>query len=341
MSKRKAINEAAHWAVRMRSGDVGAEENSRFESWLGENSENSHEYDKLSFLDEAAFAFADLPEARAMLASDLEDYAPPNEKRWWQRIPTSLISSKWAAAAVAAGVVLMVTIVNIPQPVPPSMATIELSVQTETGGYSKHNLPDGSTIDLNTRTQLQVLMDGDRRQVIMDRGEAFFSVAHDAERPFVVNTSDGTITVLGTRFNVRQEAERMIVSVIEGRVEVVPTAPRAPATTLVRGEQLFLDRGTDSSVERRTDFERITAWRQQKLMFDGASLIDAVQEINRYIDGGIEIADPGLEGVRISGVFRAGDSEGFISALDNLVGVNAVTGSDEVIRLYAAGEQKQ
>jgi transmembrane sensor len=173
----------------------------------------------------------------------------------------------------------------------------------------------------------------------MDRGEAFFSVAHDPERPFVVTTSDGTITVLGTRFNVRQEAERMIVSVIEGRVEVVPTAPRAPATTLVRGEQLFLERGTDSSVERGTDVERITAWWQQKLMFDGVSLIDAVQEINRYVDERIEIADPGLEGVRISGVFRTGDSEGFISALDNLVGVNAVTGSDEVIRLYAAGEQ--
>lgn len=163
MSKRKAINEAARWAVRMRSGDVGAEEHRRFESWLGDSSENSHESDMLSFLDEAAFAFADLPEARAMLASDLEDYAAPNEKRCWQRIPSSLASPKWAAAAVAAGVVLMVTILNIPQPAPPSMATVDLSVQTEIGGYGKYDLPDGSTIDLNTRTQLQVLMDSDQQ----------------------------------------------------------------------------------------------------------------------------------------------------------------------------------
>jgi len=212
----------------------------------------------------------------------------------------------------------------------------EQTYQTATGERQQLDLPDGSSIDLNTRTKVQVLIDADHRQVIFEQGEAFFAVAHDPEIPFVVKTDVGTITVVGTEFNVRQVAERVIVSVLSGRVKVLRDGGRElAASMLTRGQQLVLQRDSGPEPVRQTNFQRVTAWRQQQLIFDSTLLGDAVLDINQYIDGPIEIADPALEGIRISGIFRTGDSDDFITALDNLVGIRTVTTDTGVTRLYA------
>jgi len=327
MSKRKTINQAARWAVRMQSDDTGTEEHKQFDTWLQESPENNAEYDKLSFLDQAGFDLADLPEARELLAQDLKNYQAPGKRRWWPGISTT----GWVTTAVTVAVLVLVTTLNLPQPEP----VFDQTYQTATGEQHKFDLPDGSSIDLNTRTQVQVLIDANRRQVILDQGEVFFAVAHDPEIPFEVKTDAGTITVIGTEFNVRQIAEQIIVSVFSGRVKVLRDDGRA-TLVLARGQQLVLQQDSGPEPVRQANFQRVTAWRQQQLIFDNTLLGNAVLDINQYIDGPIEIADPALQGIRISGVFRTGDSSDFIIALDNLVGIRTETTDDGVTRLYAS-----
>jgi transmembrane sensor len=191
-------------------------------------------------------------------------------------------------------------------------------VATGVGEQHSTVLPDHSIVELNTQSEIRVAFNSAERRVELLRGEAFFDVSKDPARPFVVYTDVATAKAVGTRFSVYRALTGTIVTVAEGRVLV---RHHTEAVEVVPGTQA--EARPDRPVQMHTaNIERTLAWRERRLVFDGAPLEEVVKEFNRYNSPPLVIADPRLKGQRISGVFGANDSE---SLLDFLVKMDHVT----------------
>src|SRR5262249_53719521 len=150
------------------------------------------------------------------------------------------------------------------------------------------------------------------------RGQAYFEVAKDHDRPFVVEAQNRRFVAVGTAFDVRLDGAQVKVTMVEGTVRVESVAdthagsadiqrpaspPMAHTTNLITaGQQLVADSTLNDQVSR-TDPERSTSWRRGQIIFDDTRLADAVAEINRYSEAKIELADPALADLRLSGAF--------------------------------------
>jgi transmembrane sensor len=193
-----------------------------------------------------------------------------------------------------------------------------LDVATGVGEQHSTVLPDHSIVELNTQSEIRVAFNSAERRVELLRGEAFFDVSKDPARPFVVYTDVATAKAVGTRFSVYRALTGTIVTVAEGRVLV---RHHTEAVEVVPGTQA--EARPDRPVQMHTaNIARTLAWRERRLVFDGAPLEEVVKEFNRYNSPPLVIADPRLNGQRISGVFGANDSE---SLLDFLVKMDHVT----------------
>lgn len=100
------------------------------------------------------------------------------------------------------------------------------SLQTAFNERRQVELPDGSHLELNGSTQVQVKFSAGQRHVRLNAGEVMFSVAHDSNRPFVVDTAQGSVIVTGTRFDVRLDPASTRVAVEQGSVRVQGRATR-------------------------------------------------------------------------------------------------------------------
>jgi transmembrane sensor len=224
------------------------------------------------------------------------------------------------------------------------------SFETGVGGREKMELADGSTVDLNTNTALDVRISGSRRDIMLSRGEALFHVAHDSTRPFYVTAGGTVVRAVGTEFSVRiRDSEHVDVLVAEGRVAVGAPGTEAnfenpallaAAPTVSAGEAASVHR---NSVAKRSiaanDITRMLAWTGGYLAFQGESLDDAVQEFNRYNQRQITIADPAIVNIKFGGSFRTTDPDSFIAALQHSFGLQAQVGDNNGdIRLSAGGK---
>lgn len=185
-------------------------------------------------------------------------------------------------------------------------------------------LADGSRVELNTATIVRTGVTPARRDVWLDRGEAYFEVAHDSGRPFVVHAGPRTITVLGTKFSVRRDGDRVSVSVVEGRVRIEPAgAGGGERSATIAGGDVAIAQGpstlvTANSAER---VESGLAWRQGVLTFDQATLAEAAAEFNRYNRRQIVIGDPETAAIRIGGTFDADNIDAFVRLLRDAYGL--------------------
>jgi transmembrane sensor len=200
---------------------------------------------------------------------------------------------------------------------------------TEIGGHEAVPLADGTRVELNTATQLRAAVSSKTRDVWLDRGEAYFEVAHDAGRPFVVHVGQRQVTVLGTKFSVRREGDRIEVDVVDGRVRV-NTGDRAAPPVLTRGDRLIAE---GRSVLVTKDEGRVTGalvWRQGLLSFDQSTLGAAAAEFNRYNRKQLVVDDPTAAAMRIGGSFEAENVEAFARLLQEAYGLKVEDDGDTV-----------
>jgi transmembrane sensor len=187
-------------------------------------------------------------------------------------------------------------------------------------------LNDGTRILLNTDTRLILEESDSRRHVRLERGEALFEVTKDPMRPFVVTTGGKDVVALGTSFIVRHESNRLAVTLMEGRVAVSPVPALQTGaevrTTGATNDQVFLEPGQRLTVQGRElpvldhpPLEIVAAWRRGEVVLENTRLQDAVEEMNRYSEFKLVIEDPSVADIRISGLFRTGDSVRFAHAV--------------------------
>jgi transmembrane sensor len=193
---------------------------------------------------------------------------------------------------------------------------------TAIGERSTIALEDGSTLVLNTATRLRVDFTRSARNVTLLSGQALFEVASDARRPFTVQAGDRRITALGTAFDVRVEAGVVRVTLLEGRVAVEEPGRPANREELTPGQQL-LAASRGAATVRHADVERVTSWRDGRLVFENEPLAGVVAEVNRYSNRKVVLSDPALGELRISGTFRIGSPVNFISALRDYFPIEA------------------
>lgn len=233
-----------------------------------------------------------------------------------------------ASLALAVGLgALLIPDRREPQPV------AAVAAQTDVGGRRLLGLEDGSRVELNTASRLRTVLADRRREVWLDRGEAYFEVAHDPARPFTVHAGTSRVTVLGTKFAVRRDAGRVTVSVAEGRVRVEDTAPGAASrATIITAGDVAIMRDAVMLVAPRSE-ERVEdglAWRDGMLRFDQDTLGDVAAEFNRYNRRRIVVADPAVAAIRVGGSFQARNIDGFLRLLQDAYGLRVQHTGDEV-----------
>jgi len=207
--------------------------------------------------------------------------------------------------------------------------------ETAIGGHRTVDLADGSTIELNTDTRVRTLVTDTERKVVLEQGEAYFQVKHDAFRPFVVLAGNRRITDLGTKFSVRRDGDRVEVTVSEGRVRVDNIdRPNAAPPVLARKDVQVLASANSTLVTERTPTQIGDAlgWRKGILIFHQEPLSEAVAEFNRYNAKKLVVVGASLSQTRIGGSFEVSNVEAFARLLRDGFGFK-IEETDSEIRI--------
>ncbi|MBI5689600.1 MAG: FecR domain-containing protein [Verrucomicrobia bacterium] len=257
-------------------------------------------------------------------------FAPPRRRRQW--LTVSL------AAAAAVGALLL----YLPRPArPPANAT--------PGSYLRVNererLADGSVAELREGSRLDVHFSATERRVRLTGGEAQFTVAKDAVRPFIVEAGGVAVRALGTVFNVRLDAASVDVLVTEGRVQVAAPPPppgsapvAAPLVVAASQRTVVPIAPTPAAPEvvpvTPEQVREVLAWQAPRLQFFETPLADAVAEFNRHNRHRLILGDPELGRIPIGGTFRIDNVEGFARLLELTLGIRSEARSpDETVLL--------
>jgi len=230
-----------------------------------------------------------------------------------------------ALAAAAAGVAVFVTS-------PTRISTVK-------GEIRRVPLADGSVAAVNTDSRVEIDFAKALRRVRLARGEAWFQVAKNAQRPFVVEAGSIRVRAVGTAFSVRRRAGGAEVCVTEGVVEAWTDGQAGPPVRIAAGGQAYVgdDAAIITPVAAPSAVDRALAWRTGRIDLAGETLAAAAADFNRYNTQQIVVDDPDLAREQLYGVFRTDDPEGFVRAVEASLGARVVRRSDREIVLAATG----
>ena len=310
-------DDAARWFVRLQEPAVDVEAYRQFETWLNEHPQHRDEFEWLQGLWKAT----DLVPAARLQA--LCEEAPARR----QRRPMLRYAVAASVLAVAAGLGLFSGL-NHPTPY-----TAEFS--TALGERRHVALPDGSVVDLDSRSRIQVRFEKDRRAIELTEGEAMFSVEHDTSRPFVVEAGSGKVTVTGTRFDVRRGSADTRVVVEQGTVKVQGReAADTDFINLTAGLGTHVDAQGKVAAAYAVNPAEMTAWRNGKLVFINASLADVAEQVSRYREKPLKVGNAAVGNLRLTSVFKSDNTDALLKALPSILPVAVRTlddGSQEII----------
>jgi transmembrane sensor len=377
----RRLVEAVAWRTHL--SESNAETSEAFETWLAADERNAAAWTEVQRPWEFFGEHAAAPELIEIRRAALADARNTSRNRWIR--PTLLaLRSRFAVAAsilmaAAAGILIWQSM----------QADI---YRTASGERRVVTLADGSQIALDSQSEVRVRYGKNARNLVLSRGQARFDVAHDVERPFSVVAGNQKVVATGTSFNIDMLGSNLLITLIEGRVVVLPQTavptefpaaviadsgtphgknssyrpaghkiPSAgdgspekdakdggvqsraamwserqyavgPGIELVAGEQLLVSPTTPPTIEQ-VNVERATAWQNGQLVFEDEPLSSVVARVNRYAHRPIDLADVQTSELRISGVFRAGDIDGFVSTITHYLPVRAGQGENGSIRL--------
>jgi transmembrane sensor len=332
MSSSEIDRQASEWIVRL-DKDVPESVRADFEVWWAADARHQAAY--LRQLE----AWDRLDRLQALRPPRVERSGGRESglQRWLGRrrrttVVRRLISGVAAAALVAGvGYLLRESALDIGE-------TREYA--TGVGGFERVVLSDGSMLELNTDSKLRVDLDGDRRIVQLERGEATFRVAHDAQRPFMVMVGGTVVRAIGTQFNVRRRNASVEVMVVEGVVALGSldtlgergSVPQ-PTTPVVSAGKIAIAEPTGLKLHEvaQEEVQRTLAWQNGMLSFNGQTLAEAAEEFNRYNRRKVVVADAALASLRIGGQFRATNIDTFAAVLQQKFGVRASIEPNQIV----------
>ena len=289
----QVLDAAIAWQLCLDCGNGSAVEQAEFTKWYSANDEHARAWLQLGMLDHR-FSTASVPARNALLKA-----------RTGVQERVRKIGSGLASVALACGLALFAGKNYLP--VDYWMA----DQRTATGEQRQLRLADGTLLNLNTHSAVDVRFDDTTRRIILQEGEIMVETGHGDPRPFIVQTRDGSLRALGTRFMVKREDDGTRLSVLQSRVEAHPENS-VELTVFNEGQQVLMHRdrlGQMLAVSPGAD-----AWTRGMLVLDNVRLADMVSELNRYQRGHLGI-DPEVADLRITGSFPLNNIELALNAL--------------------------
>lgn len=283
---------AATWYARLHADDATPADRAAFGQWLAAEDAHDQAWHDLVSATRVLDAGRDDPALLAMIAAARSQARTGPTRRWWPMA---------AAAAVLLTIGGTATLVVDRHASLPTTRIAATRYATPVGRSRDIALPDGTLMTLDADSAVRVAAAGATRRVAIDRGQAFFKVAHDAHHPFIVSTAGSSVTALGTQFAVRTATDRVVVSLVEGSVRV-DTPAIGRAMRLVPGNTLTIGRSGLHLTSAGAD--TATGWRKGELTFDATPLDQVVAELNRYSAQRIELGDARLAKRVFSGVLK-------------------------------------
>jgi transmembrane sensor len=308
----EVMAQASAWLARLQRDDVGEADGLEFDAWLAASPAHGEAYRA------ALSAWHAFEAAPAEILEELTEQTRLDARSAARR-PSA--TRRWLVGggmAIAAGLTAFAILPTLEQP------TVQ-TYQTAKGQHQRVTLADGSVVDLNAETKLTVRFARRERQVELGDGQAVFDVAHDASRPFTVEASGRAVRVLGTQFDVRNRGGDVAVTVARGKVQVRPVASSeaGQAFVLTPGQRLQIAR-TGAARLSAVDPEEAFNWRVGRLVYRGEPLSEVVADLNRQFVDQIEVTDPTLARMPVTGVIVLDDQASVATRLSLMLPVRSV-----------------
>lgn len=356
MLNQQIYEEAGEWFTRMRDGESDPAVRNELMNWLRRSPEHVGAYLDIAAVwveskHVAVDADVDLQKrvARARADLNITEFLP-------KRVRDSKNGRRWKVmqpVAVAAAATLVV--------VGAWFFSQRNTYATSPGEQRSLALPDGSTVELNSRSRLRVHFSADERTVELLEGQALFRVRKESARPFIVRSNGASVRAVGTEFDVYRKRGGTIVTVIEGRVAVVPpdvaaagkesvepvrresgSPPRVAGSGAVVARGIYLTAGEQLTVTPRStprpvrvNIAAATAWTQRLLVFEFTPLAEAAEEFNRYNDRRLVVEGAALRDFKISAMFRSTDPGSLVRYMQSQPAVRIEEAGD-TIRIRSA-----
>jgi transmembrane sensor len=320
---------AADFLQRRRFWSWSDTDDAELEAWLAESLSHQVAYLRLEAGSSRIERLVALRPSSVDISSGRADVA--NSRHRW---------GLWRVAlpVVAAGLLVMAFVFGVPL-FAYLMQPADRTLATDVGGRAVVRFADGTEFDVNTDSVLRYRMTTQNRIVWLDRGEAYFRVAHDAANPFTVIAGGRRITDLGTEFMVRNISNAFEVALVKGKARLNSGAEVAMLTP---GDDAVAMAGS-LTITKKTQQELADelAWRRGVLVFRNATLADAVRWFNRYTQTKLVIADPGIAGLKIGGEFKIANVEDFLELAQAVLQVHVERNTNQILLSRAAGKDER
>lgn len=291
--------EALDWAIHMHDPEVDATVQAALGQWIARSEAHARAW------------------VKAQKAWALMNGLPPLHQAEWEHAPRTvadtiaLRSTKpRRTLSIMAGTAACLALL-VAAPTIRIWALADYS--TNKGEVRQVKLADGSILHLDSGSAIRVDYEGSGRGVTLLAGQAFFDVAHDKSRPFVVHAGDVDVRVLGTAFDVGLDTKTVDVSVQRGAVRVERAGNRP--LDLRPGDFVRVGPSNAETVRSVIPPGRIAAWRNGQIIVNGATVADVVAELRRYHRGFILLRNESLAGRRVTGAYDINNPEAALSAI--------------------------
>lgn len=310
---------AAHWCMRMHASDCTREERKACLQWRRVHPLHEDEYQAMLEIWQMSGDIA--PVNPPLMPEAVEPFlhtSPAARGSGWRNYATAAVLL--AVALPVAGL----TGWNMGW-IPNAYDTYEAVEATRLV-----TMADGSRVELNLGTRLTFANYKDRRSVVLDKGEAFFEVSHDASHPFVVSAGKGSIEVTGTTFNVWMYQDQVRVMLLEGSVQVVSDVARAGAASRLEPGMQASYRPGDFQPQISQTYASDTSltWRNGKLVLNNLPLTQALPLINRYLPQPVLLADNATGALRLGGSYNTQEMAELVASLPKVLPVTVTHNTD-------------
>lgn len=312
------MDQACAWIARLRSDSVTAADRRDFAQWMKASDQNREAFDDMAELWGDLGALQHMP-IDTLFPESRPSPATINRQKTSERAqsePPRWDLTRWLMGSGVVAACLVVTVWIGNQWLSGQGAQEQLYATT-VGETRIVTLADGSRVQLNTNSELQVTYSREERHTELLRGEAFFDVTRQTSRPFTVAAGKAKIRVLGTEFNVERNKDNTRVSVTGGTVAVseASTAPglRPESVKLVKNQKVSVS-GSGLSDVASTSADEALDWTRGVLVFEDTPLSEALEELNRYLAVPAEAA-PSVAERRLSGTFEISDPDNTLKAI--------------------------
>lgn len=318
--------QAASWLTTLGRDEVTDTDRKKFQTWLAQSERHRRAFNNLSAMWDDLAILKDL--------NDIAEATPSNNG-----IPFGLHRRTFMAAAASLGVMT----------IGGAFFTYMRRTSVQSGAYATAigeqkmiNLADGSTVQLNTDSRVEVALTKTHRVIQLTKGEAHFVVAKHKHRPFLVQAAGGVVTAVGTAFTVRVRANKALeVTVEEGRVtlgaaaeEAIASPMRTELAELTAGQNAIFTEKIDQLAQMAaSEINRKLSWRQGLLAYSGEPLSEVIDDISRYTELHIEISDPALRSLPVGGYFSVGEVDALFDSLEVTFGLKIERMDEGYVRL--------